>query len=141
MIEHKRLSVKTNDILAMQEPMLYTFIRWLCYNTNTSIDPTSIIVIIRELYGIMTRYHLMHCLCLFLFYIKNYLCLVRHTKFWNPSWAAEAANCRGGQPPAGAHVGRGFRTRLATCLGKRLGASGAFLAPMAPPARGACQGF
>ena len=24
----------------MQEPMLYTFTRWLCYNTDTSIDPT-----------------------------------------------------------------------------------------------------
>ena len=39
-VEHKRLSVKTDDILAMQEPMLYTFTMWLCYNTNTSIDPT-----------------------------------------------------------------------------------------------------
>ena len=40
LVEHKRLSVKTDDILAMQEPMLYTFTMWLCYNTNTSIDPT-----------------------------------------------------------------------------------------------------
>ena len=40
LFEHKRLSVKTDDILAMQQPMLYTFTGWLCYNTNTSIDPT-----------------------------------------------------------------------------------------------------
>ena len=39
-VEHKRLSVKTDDILAMQVPMLYTFTWWLYYNTNTSIDPT-----------------------------------------------------------------------------------------------------
>ena len=73
LVEHKRLSVKTDDILAMQEPMLYTVTRWLCYSMNTSIDPTSIIVIIGELYGIMTRYHLMRCRCLSLFHIHSTL--------------------------------------------------------------------
>ena len=58
LVEHKRLSVKTDDILAMQQPMLYTFTMWLCYNTNTSIDPTSIIVIIGESYGIIMHYHI-----------------------------------------------------------------------------------
>ena len=76
-VEHKRLSVKTDDILAMPEYMLYTSTRWLCYNTNTSIDPTSIIVIIGELYGTMTRYHLMRCLCLSLFHIHSTLPLAK----------------------------------------------------------------
>ena len=71
LVEHKRLSVKTDNILATQQPMLYTFTRWLCYNTDTSIDPTSIIVIIGEQYGVMTRYHLMRCLCLSLFHIHS----------------------------------------------------------------------